>query len=706
MSDTWDAFPEVAQPSRGGTQTIPGENGAPTRVIMNMGAAPASDPWADFPEQSTGDKAFGMAKQAGVGVAKGAIGLAGLPGDAAGLLKKGVDWVADKLPEIPENRLGTFLREESAKVGPGVATGGHGDMPGSYQVPDSHDIQAQVEKVTGPFRKPANQAEADAETAGEFLPAALAGGGGMVRKLAMQAAAPAAATITAGRYSDQNPYVKALAGFVAGGAGAMLSGPGSAAEILRSKIPASVTEADITRAGQLIDHAQRRGVGLTWPEALTRVTGQPVLTDTQRILESHGRTRPQMDEFFAGRPAAVENAARTEFDRMGTVHPNPSSLGTEASEAAGNTLNGVRRDINDRATPFYQASENIRLTPAEMSHVRAIPGWTEARDAVRNNEQINWRVRHLPDNSVGFLNEVKKWFHQAQENASSTFAQNRNQQVSSTHGMAEDAVRQIAIAKSEQHAMQHGGPNTYEAALNIESRAREEILGPLLRGPLGKIADQPDTKRAIEALFQTNPLPGSEGEVRNAVFAIARQRPAVAEQLVRAHAEMVFNEAARDLQGGASQFAGAKFAKVIAGNAQQRANLQAAVEALPNGHARWQGFEHMLDIMQATGARQSKGSLTAFNALEVQSMSSGGLQALAAKGASPGKWWTAATDTFHAWSLGRNLDQLARIITDPRSGNAFNQIIRIPAGTDRAANAVGRLLLTLGASTTEQRAKQ
>jgi hypothetical protein len=243
-----------------------------------------------------------------------------------------------------------------------------------------------------------------------------------------------------------------------------------------------------------------------------------------------------------------------------------------------------------------------------MTHVRAIPGWTEARDAVRNNEQLNWRVRHLPDNSVGFLNEVKKQFHQAQENASSTFAQNRNQQVASTHGMAEDAVRQIAIAKAEQHALQHGGPNTYQAALDIQSQARERYLDPLLRGPLGKIADQPDTKKAIDALFQTNPLPGSEGEVRNAVFAIARQRPAVAEQLVRAHAEMVFNEAARDLQGGASQFAGAKFAKVIAGNAQQRANLQAAVEALPNGHARWQGFEHLLDIMQAT-ARDSRRAL-------------------------------------------------------------------------------------------------
>jgi hypothetical protein len=190
------------------------------------------------------------------------------------------------------------------------------------------------------------------------------------------------------------------------------------------------------------------------------------------------------------------------------------------------------------------------------------------------------------------------------------------------------------------------------------------------------------------------------------IFQLASQRPAVAEQLVRAHAEMVFNEAARELQGGANQFSGAKFAKMIAGNAQQRENLRAAVEALPNGAARWEGFEHLLDIMSATGTRQPKGSLTAFNALEVQSMTTGGVQELASKGLSPSKWMSFANDTFKAWSLGRNLDQLARIITDPRSGNAFNQIIRIPAGSDRAIAAAGRLIMSLGASTTEQRAKQ
>jgi hypothetical protein len=213
------------------------------------------------------------------------------------------------------------------------------------------------------------------------------------------------------------------------------------------------------------------------------------------------------------------------------------------------------------------------------------------------------------------------------------------------------------------------------------------------------------TQKAIAALFPENPVPGTHNEMHDAVSALVQRRPAAAEQLVRAHAEMVFNQAARDLQGGANQFAGAKFAAKLAGGAQQRDNLQAAIMALPNGDARWQGFERLLDIMAATGTRQPKGSLTAFNALEVQSMSTGGLQELASKGLSPGKWMSFASDAFKSWSLGRNLDQIARIITDPRSGEALRQIVRIPPGSDRALVMAGRLIALGSATTTEQRTK-
>lgn len=656
----WDAFPEAP--------------------------AAKADSWDAFPESKPVDK-VGVAKQAGVGVAKGVISLGGLVGDIQELARKASTY----LPDIKGDPESEKYARKYGRMGDVMTVGD----PVSF--PTSRDIQGQVEKVTGEFRKPQNQVEADAETAGEFLPASLLGPGSIARKVALQEVLPAAATITAGRFSDQNPYVKALAGFIAGGTGAAFSGASSADKILRGQLPDFVTEAHIDQAGRLLDHAQRQGVALTWPEALSRVTGQPVLTGTQRILESHAQTRPHMEEFFGQRPQQMEQAARSQFDQTAAMPAYPSTIGPQAQQAADTTLNEVRQHINTAAQPFYHAAEGVLLTPAEMTHVRAIPGWTEARDAVRGNPQINWRVAHLPDNSVGFLNEVKKHFDQAAQNSGSKFNPGRNKQVQSSNEMAARAIKQVGETKSAD----------YQIALEIQRQGRQQFLEPLLQGPLGKLAKKDTTtQKAIAALFPENPVPGTHNEVHDAVSALVQQRPAVAEQLVRAHMEMVFNQAARDLQGGANQYAGAKFAAKLAGNTQQRENLRAAVLALPNGAARWEGLERFLDIMAATGTRQPKGSLTAFNQLEVQSMSSSGLQELASKGLSPAKWMSFANDAFKAWSLGRNLDQLARIITDPRSGEALRQIVRIPPGSDRVLIAAGKLVAQGSAATTEQRTKQ
>ena len=138
-----------------------------------------------------------------------------------------------------------------------------------------------------------------------------------------------------------------------------------------------------------------------------------------------------------------------------------------------------------------------------------------------------------------------------------------------------------------------GNPaRNYETALNIESQGRRQFLEPLMQGPLGNLAKKDmTTKKAIEVMFPASPIANSEREIETAVRAIASRHPTAARDLVRAHAETTFNEAAQSLQGGANSFGGAKFAATIAGNPQQRANLEAAVVASgPNGQRVWNGF--------------------------------------------------------------------------------------------------------------------
>lgn len=650
MSDTWDAFPE-----------------APKRLIMNMGEK--GDDWSAFPEKpSTMDTVKDVAKSAGIGLARGAIGIAGLPGDVSNLLTKGSQAASN------------FIADQTGMD--------RGPQAGEPVFPTASSLTKNVEGVTGDFYKPQTTPGHYAETVGEFVPAAMAGPGGVARKVALQAALPGVASETAGQATAGTaiePYARAGAGIAAGLGGAMLTRPNSAAQAIRSQLPEGVTQATIDDARQIMQNSLDRGIHLTWPEAISQAAGRPVLTDTQRILESAPSSRTRMQNFHADRPQQFDQAALNELGHIAPGTATPSQIGPQAGAAANESLQGVRQDINQAAQPYYDRAAQQLFTPQEFQQIQTIPGYAESLAAVRNNPQINWRVAHLPDNSVGVLNEVKKHFDQAAQNAGSRFNPARNHQVQASNEMGASAARQIGIARSAD----------YEIALAIQQQARTQFLEPLLQGPLGRLAKRDiTTQKAIDALFPSNPLPNSHNEIHTAVSALAARNPGAAAQLVRAHIESVFNEASQNLQGGANQFGAAKFANRLVGNIQQRANLQAAIEALPNGHAIWNGFDNFLEAAEASGTRQAKGSLTAFNAQELKAMSGSGVVGEAVKtGLSPGKWWSVVNDKWGQWQLGRNLDELARIFTDPQSAPLLRRLSNMPRGSREASYIASRLIL-------------
>lgn len=626
--------------------------------------------WDAFPEKAGAmDTAKDVAKSAGIGVARGAIGLAGIVGDLTNFGAKGIktasDFVADKVGVPRYEPQGESVLNN---------------------IPTSESITKAIEGVTGEFYKPQTTAGHYAETVGEFAPASLLGPGSLARKAVMQAAVPGVASEAAGQATQGTalePYARAGAGLAAGVGGAILARPTSSVEAIRKQLP-NLTEAQIDDARSLMQSAKSKGIDLTWPEALSQVSGKPVLSDTQRILESAPGSRTRMQEFYSRRPQQFDQAALSEFDRVAPGTRNPSQIGPQVGEAAQKHLGDVRKTINAASEPFYKRAEQQLFSPQEFAIVKQIPGYKESLEAVRKAPDA-WRIAHLPDNSVGVLDKVKQHFDELAKNAGSKFNQARSQSVQSSHEMSASATRQVGIAKSAD----------YQIALAVQQQAREQFLKPLLDGPLGRLAKKDvTTQKAIDALFPSNPLPNSHHEISEAVSALAAKHPGAAMQLVRAHMESVFNEATKALQGGANQFGGAKFAKELVGNIQQRANLQAAVEALPNGKNLWNGIDNFLEAAEATGTRQAKGSLTAFNAPEMKALAGSSAIGEAVKtGLSPGKWWSVVSDKWSQWKLGSNLDELARIFTDPKSGPVLKRIAAMPSGSREAQYLVSRLIL-------------
>lgn len=542
-------------------------------------------------------------------------------------------------------------------------------------IPDTATIRQGTEAVIGKPHEPQTAAGEYAQTIGEFAPAAVAGPGGVVRKAAT-AIVPAVASETAGQLTKGTPYeqyARAAAALTAGVPTAFFGRGGTSAAAVSRAMEGS-TPQQINQAERLFQDAQAAGTPITRFEAIQQVTGNATRAgDIQRVVEGQGGLR----DFFSGRPQQVEQTARGQFDTIAPASQAPSTIGPTVGREAEGVVNDVRGAINNATEPLYTAAAPQRVDAATFQRIQNAPGWKEASAAVKSDPQLARYVKGLPEDSVGFLNEVQKYLGQQAENAAGAVNAQRNMQRSAGFGADAGTVRQAAEQASPEFAQ----------AVQMQADLRKQYLDPILQGPLGKIAERDTTtKQAIEALFPRNPLPNSSQEIGRTVSALSKRNPTAARQLVRAHVESTFNQATKDLQSGANQFGGAGFVASLRGNSQQAQNLEAAVKSLPNGNQIWAGFDRYLNILEAQGTRQRIGSQTAFNAEVLQDLKQGSPLGTTASVAVGGglSWPRKAMDIAERWRLGRNVNEIARLITDPTAGKAFARLSEV--GGQKARN--------------------
>jgi hypothetical protein len=179
----------------------------PGFVLDEQNSAPALPPGFVVDQPSMAED---IAKSGGIGLAKGAVGIAGAGGDVRNLLSKGADYLGGKAGLSPETiETVKNVASRAAKMTParGIAEG-----------PTSADIQSKIEEQTGEFYKPQTRAGKYAERAAEFIPGSLIGPGGVARNVATGAisglASEAAGQATEGTKAE--PYAR-IVGALGGG---------------------------------------------------------------------------------------------------------------------------------------------------------------------------------------------------------------------------------------------------------------------------------------------------------------------------------------------------------------------------------------------------------------------------------------------------------------------------------------------------------
>jgi hypothetical protein len=289
-----------------------------------------------------------VATSFGRGIAKGAIGLAGLPGDVSNLVGAGVHKLGSAigLPEPPPEALNK-------------------DAPG---VPSSGTITHAVEDVTGKFEKPKTTAGKYAESVGTFVPSAVLGPGGWATRaattLAGGVASEAAGELTEGTAAE--PYAR-VAGGLAAGAGTGLAAAEAQSARLAARLP-SID--DIKKSAQAAYKA----------------------VENARLIASEG----SLNGLVSATRAGLDQQLITD-----TVAPRTFQGLSQLAKSGGDIaqIMGVRQSlgkINPSAGTDYEAAQHVRdaidnyvetLPPTEI--VQGDPQFTQA---MLDHARSSWRA--------------------------------------------------------------------------------------------------------------------------------------------------------------------------------------------------------------------------------------------------------------------------------------------------------------------------
>lgn len=342
-----------------------------------------------------------VAKSGGVGLAKGAISMAGLPGDARQVASLATDKIGQMLGASPE-AVASF-KDKAQQAGymiPGlnyIAAG-----------PTSADLQKKVEGVTGEFYKPQTTAGQYAQTVGEFAPGLLGGPGGIGRRALTQVLAPGLGSEAAGQAAEKfgpegsAPYARvggAIAGALAPSALSRVITPlptnpvrNAAAETLRREGVTDITAGQATGRKGLQYFEAERGNGQQLAEnageqftaaALRRAGINDATRATPEVIDgAFTRIGREFDYLAQNNQARVDSALvgdlRQSIDNYNNVVSPPNR--TPAVRNFLEEINNIAQRTNGDIPGQSYQSLRSRMERA----ARGMGNNPEARNAIRD----------------------------------------------------------------------------------------------------------------------------------------------------------------------------------------------------------------------------------------------------------------------------------------------------------------------------------
>jgi len=419
-----------------------------------------------------------------------------------------------------------------------------------------------------------------------------------------------------------------------------------------------ISPEQIRQADDLLKRSYQQGSPLTAAEALAQVTGGNPLIATQRFVENAPKSAPTMADFLRQRPQSnVEFMEKT----LSGVSQKPT-LDTTAriSSAAEKVISGAEQNVTKNIEPYYTKAGTQTIAKSDLTGVMTDPVINEAVKVVRSTGKYG--VKNFAENDPRTLIAAKQYLDDQYSVLSNPVT-----------GAEKNAVRiNVASTNKLDNFLRDQLPD-YDVGANKYQTAYRTQISPLKQSQVGELAETGAGEKAMKAqqniLMPSNPQVTKPEDIKRTVDLLRRKDPTVVQDWTPQSLQGFFNETSQKLQGGENQFGGAKFASNIAGNKQQRENLKTLIIESAGIQA-WNGFEKMLETMEAQGKRQPMNSATSFNNMIAEEFKSGGAGKLVTSGVKP----SIIANAYDEFRMGKNAQLLAKLLTDPDGINKLKEI--------------------------------
>lgn len=439
----------------------------------------------------------------------------------------------------------------------------------------------------------------------------------------------------------------------------------------------NVTPEQLKMADILMKKSYTMGNPLTGAEAIAQVTGGNSLTGVQRVVENSTKGAPVMETFMAGRPEANRQAFGVTVEGISPNAPT-SATPRNLEKASTSVVRGAEKGVTASVDPFYQQGfKQMGILPeADINTLKSTPklgsAITDAIDHVTANSYTG--VKGLPANDPQVLNAAKIYL----DAQYGKFSNNMTESFDKTKaGNAFGASREIDAylnAKSPSYAR---GSQNYETAQRTQ-------IGPMKEGVVGQLAEGANP---AQALMPPKPVALYPEDIKRTAELLRRKNPQALPEWTRQNLESIFNETTQNLAGGENQFGGAKFASTIQGNKQQKDNLRTLITESAGMQA-YQGFENLMDVLEAQGKREAAGSKTAYNQMIQEQLQGGGIGNIPTTVFKPSK----IANMWDQFRFGQNSEMLAKLLTDPNSVEKLKELSRTKPSSAKSQVIVNSLV--------------